>query len=227
MASILCPSCSQQNADDMAFCIYCGSTLKPGKPSGRQPRIATGACPSCRKTDLLNSLFCIHCGSPMSNGTSDVDIAGAHETSEKLALLVLDHAPATGKPLARRSALPWALMAVVIAAGLLAGAATAYFVQNQRSQGHSSVLPANMPQKGIVLWTNQPNVDIGLKSSDNRQYVIGRTASDSGGSFQYAGIQPDVYSLTIDHDKIADPVKVMSGQPTARRVVNGKLIEVR
>jgi hypothetical protein len=199
LPQLTCPSCKQQNDTDMAFCIFCGSTLKPGSISGRKPDIAGDSCQACGKSDPLNAKFCVFCGAQITHPMPEVveaptrDRAGDGNPSVSI---VTKAVPAKS----RVAAAPIILLVLGSALGAAVGVGGAWATKT------APPAKPTRPMTGITILTSKPHSDVCLEGDDKERFVLGFTGAD--GNFYFSRPDQNGYVALVDHDNVKKPFAV-------------------
>lgn len=206
MSDPVCPTCRQPNDTEMAFCIFCGGTLKPGSISGRKLTLAGDSCQSCGKSDPLNGKYCVFCGSNIKRPTPQPDAAPGLPDAP---LLVTPDSPSQARPVPRRgggglSAPLTVAASVLIGVGAGIGAAFAM---------HKEAPSQPLPQTGLTILSKKPFASVFLAGADNATFILGNTGSD--GNFHLPNVADEKYSALLDNDSVKQDIKVENGHALA------------
>lgn len=172
-----CTSCGQSNAHDMAFCIYCGSSLKPGKLTAARLTLGGGRpCIACGKADTLNSQFCIFCGTKIeTNGTGHATKLAVKTRSGETTLTetVPSTAPVTVSS-GISHGLRWRIIGGITIGLILGGlvGTGAALVAGPQPGSHAQM---KLPGEGLVVLTKKPRADFLLTDGQRRTFLFGRT----------------------------------------------------
>ncbi|HEY9791997.1 MAG TPA: zinc ribbon domain-containing protein [Candidatus Obscuribacterales bacterium] len=201
----VCPSCKQPNETDMQFCIFCGSTLKPGSISGRKPTVAGETCQACGKADALNGKFCVLCGAKISKPAPQPDaVPTSIDVSTSSAPPAKPHA---GKS-ARRGGNKIALLLGCIVLGGSLGGAAGWFTRSPAPRR----TPA--PDTGVSVLTGKPYASVFLQAADGKHFVVGPAGAD--GNFHYPDTEQSsgqyTRASTINGEQIPRPLVVKDGK---------------
>jgi hypothetical protein len=205
--TVKCPTCKQDNAPDMAFCIYCGANMKV-KASPTATATAQSVelddtsetqlriCPKCQSADPLNQDYCIVCGSKIPKRerirgvTSSVMVQSELlNLKDEISTIQAVRSQQAPKPFRVPTALMLvALSALGIGLGVLGGLA-------QERPGPEKPPEIALPTEGLTILTAQPYCDISVESSDHRDFYIGRTGKT--GDLAMEKLVPDTYQVEV------------------------------
>ncbi len=237
-SAISCPTCHQQNTAEMAFCIFCGGSLKglipvPEKDSfaarlaEAESEVLSAAegdnsdalrvCPKCNSADPLNNSFCIICGTRIPYRERSAGVTSSVMVQSELLSLKQDISTIQASvgttavaPAARSPALVvFSLLALL---GLAVGAGGGY-VQLRQPE---AVPPLILPSHGLAILTAKPFSDLFLEYPDRRNFLIGRTGS-TGSVCLDIDPEPTAYQVTLTSDdgrSIHAPAAIQAGKPT-------------
>jgi hypothetical protein len=203
LPQLTCPSCKQQNDTDMAFCIFCGSTLKPGSISGRKPDVAGDSCQACGKSDPLNAKFCVFCGAQIIHPMPEVVEAprnqrsGEANASASVSIITKAVAPARSTS----AAAPIILVVLGTALGAALGTAAAWAMKPIPVDTKVSIPP------GISILTKKRQAPVVIVGEDNKNFILGFTGSD--GNFNYPEPNQNGYSVDVDNQAIKTRIRVV------------------
>ncbi|HEY9784951.1 MAG TPA: zinc ribbon domain-containing protein [Candidatus Obscuribacterales bacterium] len=206
--SINCPACQKPNDAGMRFCIYCGCGLFEAE---EQSNKGGQSCPSCGKFDELNIKFCVFCGSQIQEESEKLTPPQVSRPSWEMdAPPPLQQRTSTTRapvqpPPARKLEKRVPLKAqkgsnpfLWIAAGILTGGAFVVAAVYLHVPQASARLA--LPTRGLVLYTQKPNITFVVQDEEGQHYTIGSTGA--GGSLAIDDLPPGSgYKLKMSGEK--------------------------
>ncbi len=213
-----CSGCGEQNSSDMSFCLKCGKVLSSAVQEQRDIQgVKKRQCKSCGRADELNHRYCIFCGADikafvakaanpealnkftteLSQLTADPDpneaLQVARDQSNSAASNY--HAPVVYKNKAATKPSYGALVVqLFLLLGLASGAGLAYCFKGPALLQAYNLVTGNSFKDGLLIFTEQPTVNIVTESQDRKQYTVGQTKN---GSMAVSGIDPGVQRITF------------------------------
>ncbi|HEY9869090.1 MAG TPA: zinc ribbon domain-containing protein [Candidatus Obscuribacterales bacterium] len=202
-----CPSCGNENAAGMGFCMECGEPRRgltgsfpvqageSDKPTGTQtytremapaetPQGRGRVCPACGKFDPLSNRFCVYCGASTQTAMFDRAMQSQTATLEVEPLA----APRRAVP-----ALPPGVMIGAAAFGVVSGILVGIFAYSAFIE--DMIVKSSWPAAGLVLYASPPLSQVTVKDNTARHFALGQTGPE--GELTVTDLPPGSYTLIL------------------------------
>jgi len=202
----------------MSFCLNCGKVLSTAVQAQRDVQgVKKRQCKSCGRADELNHRYCIFCGADIkafvakaanpaalvrfTTELSHVTEAVAPGEALRQGSFERDRASTTHAPTVYKTrpqhkpSYGAVAVQLFLLLGLASGAGLAYGFKGILFQAYN-LFKVNLPKDGLLLFTEQPSVNIVAESVERKVYTLGQTKN---GSLAISGLDPGIHRITFSN----------------------------
>jgi hypothetical protein len=222
--TVKCPGCKQDNAVDMAFCIFCGAAMKATGAVGGQSQEASDEpelriCPKCECADPLNREYCIICGTKIPKRQRVKGVTSSVMVQSELMSLREDISTIQ-KAKMQAGAKPFRLPGSIILFALaLVGLGLGAVVGICEIQQSETAPPMALPQKGLAILTAVPYCDVFIEFPKGDNFIIGRTSRT--GALSLVDLYPEQYAVEVKSPDGENQIQVEADVENGKATVLG------